>query len=171
MSVLGYPTTRSIRTALIEVRSVQTKNSSSARKEAAAALRLFGFKKLKIKELCSIYKLEGSFSESDLKKIAEEILCDPVAQKFFIDKSPPNSKTLFLDVWYKPGVADPVGDTILKAVREIEIFKIEKAFSGIRYELLLPNGSRVIEKEIKIFANRNLLNPLVQECKITTFSL
>jgi phosphoribosylformylglycinamidine (FGAM) synthase PurS component len=115
----------------------------------------------------AIYRLEGEVPAEDVEKIARELLCDPVVEKCAIDPKPASSKIIFADVWYKPGVTDAVGDSVLKAIRDLGVWSVRQAAFGTRYEFALKgSGKGGAEKQISEFVNQRLLNGLVQECKI-----
>ena len=136
---------------------------SAARKEVQGHLVHSGLKGVACAGVSAVYRLEGGASSQDVRKIAEDLLCDPVAETYAVDERPADPKTIFADVWYKPGVTDAVGDSILKAIRDLKISSVEKAFSGTRYAFSLAGGD---EQKVSEFARQQLLNPLVQECRI-----
>src|SRR5256885_2134154 len=72
------------------------------------------------KNIYPIYRLEGNLDSATARAVARELLCDPIAEKFLLDPEPANPKTLFVDVWFKPGVTDSAGDSILKAIADLK---------------------------------------------------
>ena len=152
------------KTVLVDVRYL--KNSAHACKETEALFRHAGLKNVQCKDIAALYKLTGSLVESDVKKISQEILSDPVAQKFIVNARPKNSKTFFIDVWYKPGVTDTVGDSLLKAARDLGCHSLVSAPTGARFEIQCSKKSDSLEKQIIVAAGKLLLNPLVQECQL-----
>ncbi|OGR86868.1 MAG: hypothetical protein A3A86_08475 [Elusimicrobia bacterium RIFCSPLOWO2_01_FULL_60_11] len=105
----------------------------------------------------SLYRLEGSLSKSQIDKIARELLCDPVVESFRLNDIPTSPGQVFVDVWYKPGVMDPAGASVLKAVRDLGIPSLARASCGARY---------VFDREVPDSVSRELLNPLIQERKV-----
>lgn len=105
----------------------------------------------------SLYKLEGPIVPSQIDKIVRELLCDPVVESFKLNDAPSDPGEQFVDVWYKPGVMDPVGASVLKAARDLGITSLARAFSGARF---------VFDGDISNFVSNELLNPLIQECKV-----
>lgn len=154
---------------LIEISTIH-KKPSSQKKHVQHALSFMKMKEFSCIEISPIYRLEGGITSVELEKIAKELLCDSVIEEFSVDSAPQNNQLIFADVWYKAGVTDTVGESILKAIRDLKISSVKKAFSGTRYEfqILNPNtnGSKSAEEKLFKFANKELLNPLVQECKI-----
>ncbi len=134
------------------------------RKEVQHFLALAGLKNVKCKEVAAVYRLEGDLTISDAEKVARELLCDSIVEKFAVNNLPADKKTCFADVWYKPGVTDAVGDSVLKAIGGMKAGNIRKAFCGTRYEFTVDNEKSQLD--VQNFVNKELLNPLVQECKI-----
>lgn len=157
-----------LRNVLIEIDSTEKRKNPTV-KHVQELVNASILKGVRCVRTAPLYRLEGDFITDETDRICRELLCDPVTEKYFIDLLPSDSKTIFADVWYKPGVTDTVGDSILKAVNDLKIHSVKKAFSGIRYEFkiasLTGNGQSPEEK-IAAFAGKELLNALVQECKI-----
>ncbi len=118
--------------------------------------------------VCALYRLEGNVSGSQADWIVRELLSDPVVETYHINDEPAEHGTIFADVWPKPGVADPVGGSVLKAIRDLGVSTLNQASSGTRYIFTSKqadlNGKN--RDEALVFANRELLNPLIQECRI-----
>lgn len=156
---------------IIEIQSLSKKSSSLNRKRVQTLLPT-PFRKFTCEKISSLYQLEGGSSPEEITRIAEELLCDPVSEQFFINTVPSDSKTFFIDVWYKLGVTDVVGESVLRAVLDLKIDSVTKAFFGTRYRLVLKKETKrydwnnTHEKVLIDFATKQLLNPLVQECKI-----
>ena len=150
--------------------SPKDQKKSARQKEVQRLLAGAGRKELLCRGVSALYKLEGDYSQIQIQKIVQELLCDPVVENFDSDSLPRDPNTFFIDVWPKPGVADPVGESVLKAVHDLGIESVNKASSGTRYEFsgkagTLNGKTGVLASE---FASRELLNPLIQECKIIT---
>ncbi len=119
--------------------------------------------------VAAVFKLQGKFLPSEIETIVRELLCDPVVEVYAVNDLPVEHGIYYADVWPKPGVADPVGGSVLKAIRDLKISTVLEASSGTRYVFSTMNdlqngtGARAIEQ----FASRALLNPLIQECKVS----
>src|ERR1700733_13650994 len=74
----------------------------------------------KVKNVLSaqLYRLEGNVSPHGRGRIKSELLCDPIIQECQEGK---NGKSMGVDIWYKPGVTDVVGDSVLKGIRDLDI--------------------------------------------------
>jgi phosphoribosylformylglycinamidine (FGAM) synthase PurS component len=112
-----------------------------------------------------LYRLAGSISESERKRIAEDLLCDPIIQEYREDtpvKSARKQGALVIDVWYKPGVTDVVGESVLKGIRDLSIQGVKEVRTGRRYHLQGVTRQEIAQK----IALALLVNPLVHESTI-----
>ena len=66
---------------------------------------------------------------------------------------------MVLDVWYKPGVTDAVGESVMKGIRDLNIPGVKEVRTGMRYHLHGVTRPDVAEK----IASALLVNPLVTE--------
>ncbi|MBI2119818.1 MAG: phosphoribosylformylglycinamidine synthase subunit PurS [Elusimicrobia bacterium] len=156
---------------LVQVSSILKKKSLQNRKKVEDLLRTAHLGDVECNTIEQLYGLEGNFSLEEIQRIAQELLCDPIAEKFIIDAKPKDFKTIFLDVWFKSGVTDPVAESVLKAIRDLNILTIENAFFGMRYEFKesAEVRERIADEKLILFANRHLLNPLVQQCQLIKY--
>jgi phosphoribosylformylglycinamidine (FGAM) synthase PurS component len=109
-----------------------------------------------------LYRLDGQLSESDRKRIAEDLLCDPILQEYREDtpvKSEGKSGSLVIDIWYKTGVTDVVGDSVLKGIEDLNIHGVKAVRTGMRYHLAGVTRKEEAEK----ISLALLANPLVHE--------
>jgi phosphoribosylformylglycinamidine (FGAM) synthase PurS component len=153
----------------ITIESTQ-KREFPQKKHVQSLIEHLGYKEFECQYISSIYRIEGVFTNDEARTIAKEILCDPVVEKFIVNASP-GPKVYFAQVWYKPGVTDTVGDSVLKAIKDLKIDSVERAFSGTQYVFSEAskndaNNKKSIESRIIEFATQQLLNPLVQECQL-----
>lgn len=154
------------KTILVSISPI-TKKPSQKEKHVQHLMMLAGLKEIACKKVETLYRLEGDLTVQDAERIAQELLRDPVVEKFQLDAQPQDNKTLFADIWYKPGVTDPAAESVLKAIRDLGVSTVTKTSVGMRCEFVVKgtvNGS--IEKNLLDFADKQLLNPLVQECKL-----
>ncbi len=141
---------------------------NARRKDIDRLLAAAHRKELRCAGVSALYQLDGNPGPAEVERIAAELLCDPVAEEFAIGGAPKVSQSFYVDVWPKAGVADPVGESVVKAIKDLGILCVSRVSSGTRYEF---SGSRSLngktEDAAAQFAARELLNPLIQECKIT----
>jgi len=108
-----------------------------------------------------LYIIEGELSESDLKKICEELLTDRITQfhEFFqTGESDYDKGAWMVEVAYKPGVTDAVGDSTVKGIMDLGINGIRSAKTGKKYIIKGSLG----ETEIDIISKRLLANDVIQ---------
>ncbi len=117
-----------------------------------------------------LYRLIGDLSVEDRNRIAQDLLCDPVVQDFRDgieaqapsaagSKSKTKSKQAVIDVWYKSGVTDVVGESVLKGIQDLHVSGISEVRTGHRYRI---QGIGQAEPAKKI-AWSLLANPLVHD--------
>jgi phosphoribosylformylglycinamidine (FGAM) synthase PurS component len=106
-----------------------------------------------------LYRIEGDISRRDADRIASDLLCDPILQECQEHMAP---KSLVVDIWYKAGVTDVVGDSVLKGIRDLNIQGVQQVRTGMRYAFEGVTKREVAEK----IALALLVNPLVHESTI-----
>jgi phosphoribosylformylglycinamidine synthase len=119
-----------------------------------------GFK-AKVKDVKSVwvYLIEGSLNETEIKKISEELLTDPVTQKYsFRGPVSDESGSGAVEVAYNPGVMDPVEESARKAIADLGIKGVKEVKTARRYVI---KGS-LSEKELRSIAEKLLYNKVIQ---------
>ena len=117
-----------------------------------------------------LYQIHGGLGTEDRTRIARDLLSDPILHDYRISawdsasrqSSTKESRTMVIDVWYKPGVTDVVGESVMKGIRDLNIPGVKEVRTGMRYHL---NGVKSAEVAEKI-ASSLLVNPLVTESNI-----
>jgi phosphoribosylformylglycinamidine synthase len=113
-----------------------------------ADARALGFKQLKLITCQDIYFIEGQLSQEECKRLALELLTDPVTQTAEWSElpAPPadlEPATVMVEVALRPGVTDPVADEIVRAAHELGIGDVRRASTGFRYLLRFdPLGNK-----------------------------
>ena len=97
-----------------------------------------GFGQLKLINCQDIYFIEGQLSQDECRRLALELLTDPVTQTAEWCELPASPVDLELasvmvEVALRPGVTDPVADEIVRAAHELGIGDIRRASTGFRY--------------------------------------
>jgi phosphoribosylformylglycinamidine synthase len=108
-----------------------------------------------------IYWLDAELKTPELNLICCQLLTDPVIQDYHCDDECPNKAPTgghTIEVAYNIGVADPVADTILKAVADLGINGVQAAKTTRRYIII----GQVNEEEQKLISSRLLINPIIQ---------
>jgi len=80
-----------------------------------------------------IYWLDADLTPGELDLICHRLLADPVTQDYRCEPAPLDESSIgndyhTVEVTYNAGVADPVEDTIMKAVRDLAV----KDVSGVK---------------------------------------
>jgi len=130
-------------------------------------VRQLGVKSAKQVRSSQLYRLVGELASQDRRRIAKDLLTDPVTQEYkdgavnLVEVKPKKgrSSSFLVDVWYKSGVTDVIGESVLKGIRDLEISSITEVRTGMRYRFEgLPN----VQTAEKI-ALALLVNPLVHD--------
>jgi len=122
-----------------------------------------GIKDVKRVEIGFLFLIRSRLTEAVLRKVARQLLSDPVTQRFWLGKRPKPSGVKSVEVWYKEGVTDTVGETALKGIKDLGLDDAEKVSTGKRYFLYGKDLSREATETI---ARRLLANEVVQFFKI-----
>ena len=64
-----------------------------------------------------------------------------------------------VDIWFKPGVTDSVGESVLKGLRDMNLEEIQDVRTGMRYRFIGLKDPKVAEK----LALAVLINPLIHD--------
>jgi len=137
---------------------ITTKESfSDPRSEGLLAdardLGLFSVTGIRVNDL---YYLVGEATTDEIKKIAEELLRDPVTQEYFLDY--PDLGGRSVEIAYLPGVSDPVAETFLEAISGLGIKGIKAVRTARRY---LIHGE-LSDNELGWLSSRLLYNPMIE---------
>jgi phosphoribosylformylglycinamidine (FGAM) synthase PurS component len=126
----------------------------------------------KVKNVASaqLYQINGSLGTEDRTRIARDLLSDPILHEYVIAEwdstarpvAPKDGRSMVIDVWYKPGVTDAVGESVMKGIRDLNIPGVKEVRTGMRYHLQGVTKSEVAGK----IAAALLVNPLVTESTI-----
>ena len=151
---------------LIEVRL----KSDFADAEGAAALSLLqgaGLTAIKDARVRRLYELQGPLNSGHIQQIARELLCDPVTQEFRLLSGPPTALNGMnhwrVEVWLKPTVSDPVGDTVRRAVSDMGLPEPISARAGLAYHL----SGKCTRAQLEKAAARALANPVIHRFTVS----
>ena len=116
----------------------------------------------------ALYEIRGRLSPSQMHHLCRELLCDPITQDYRIDTS--TASTAFLigphwrvEVWLKPQVTDPVGETVRKAVADLGLPEPESVRAGTAYQLL----GRIARPQADRIVRSLLANPVIHMTRIS----
>ncbi len=109
-----------------------------------------------------LYFVEGHLTEPDRRRLAVELLGDPVAQTSEWRSVERGGVALVngqvIETALRPGVTDPVAEQIVRAAHELGLPAVTRAATGNRY---LVSG-RLTPADLHTLARRLLANPVIQ---------
>lgn len=106
-----------------------------------------------------VYLLEGDLNESNVKKICEKLLTDPITQNYSYRGNVCNEKGFkVVEVAYNLGVMDPVEESAKKAILDLGIKGIRAVKTAKKY---LIKG-RLSPRQINYIADKTLYNKVIQ---------
>lgn len=115
--------------------------------------------------IVDLYFLRGNLSSGEVRRIAQELLADPVCQRpqwrplEAGEPSPlPPDGCWVVEVMLHPGVADPVAERLLEGAARIGVGGLEGAATGTRYEL----WGCLTEEQVVALTEGLLHNPVIQ---------
>jgi len=154
--------------ARYKIETSTRKNLLDARgKEVEKDILDLGISKVKSVRYSQVYCLEGEIGKQKIEQIVHRLLIDPVTQDCIINQikdiqeSSDTAKDgdFIIEVYYKKGVTDAVGDSVKKGIEDLSIDGIKSAKTGHKYVI---SGALKKEDVLKI-AERLLANNVVQD--------
>jgi phosphoribosylformylglycinamidine synthase len=127
-----------------------------------ADAQALGFGQLKLITCQDLYFIEGQLSLEECRRLALELLTDPVMQTANWDELPgapsdPHPATVIVEVALRPGVTDPIAAQLVRAAHELGFDGVQRAATGSRF---LINGAG--EDQASELARRLLANSTIQ---------
>ncbi len=111
-----------------------------------------------------LYWIEGDINSGVIERICAELLADPVTQNYVYSHSDNHTSrqsddTIWtIEVQFKPGVTDAVGDSVLKGVRDMGILGVQAAQTGQKYRI---RGS-LDQAKLEMITQQLLANEVIQ---------
>ena len=124
-----------------------------------------GIRRVKRVSTSQLYRLVGELTRAQRTRVAQDLLADPVIQEFrdagVVDgeKGISKSNEVIVDVWYKPGVTDVIGESVLKGLHDLEMNGITSVRTGMRYRFEGLKDAKAAES----LALSLLSNPLIHD--------
>ena len=113
-----------------------------------------------------VYLIEAPLADHEVRRIADELLADPVNQSAHVGAAP-TSNSGIVEVHYQPGVMDPVAqstsDAIIEMLPHLSADRVEVR-TGYRYDL---EGARADVDALHGFAERFLANTVIQDIHLS----
>jgi len=119
--------------------------------------------KVRVRDL---YWLEGSPPAAELESAARRLLADPITHQYALNPAPETKSAGRSDiiVTFNPGVADPVEQTVLKALGDLGIDSISAVRTAQHYVI----QGELSPAELAQVSSRLLINPIVQHAVTQT---
>ena len=106
----------------------------------------------------TVYWIEGNVNSQTINRIGTELLADPITQTFTFDNENENAKDWTIEVQFKPGVTDAVGDSTVKGITDLGIIGVNVVRTGQKYWLKGTLNADIIQT----IAQRLLMNDVIQ---------
>ena len=106
----------------------------------------------------NVYWIEGTLDTQSIDRIGAELLADPITQTYTFATHNDAEKGWTLEVQFKPGVTDAVGDSTVKGINDLGITGVTTVRTGHKYRLTGALNPEVIET----IAQRLLMNDVIQ---------
>ncbi len=119
-------------------------------------IKELGISSVEAVQSAKVFLIEADSDEVFAKRLARELLADPVCEQFYIGRSGPPAglaKATLIEVHLKSGVTDPVAESVMTAIADMGV-KANNVRTARKYILLgdiKPNKIETITK--KILAN------------------
>jgi len=107
-------------------------------------------------KVSSLYSIEGTLGGDRLKSLCRALLADPVTQEFRISGG--GQKGRCIRVWFKPGVTDAVGESVMEACAAMGVSGVDRVRTGKEYVLT----GKLSADDRKRICERLLANTVIQ---------
>ena len=106
----------------------------------------------------TVYWIEGSLDAETVDRIGTELLSDPITQVYAFGTENDTETDWTLEVQFKPGVTDAVGDSTVKGITDLGIAGVTTIHTGHKYWFTGTLNAEVLET----IAQRLLMNEVIQ---------
>jgi phosphoribosylformylglycinamidine synthase subunit PurSL len=124
-------------------------------------IRDLGITDVTLVRVSDVYVLSGTIGEDEVRRICEELLVDPVVQKYSYNKADAefaSQSSHFVEVAYNPGVIDPVEESVRKGMRDLGITTVESVKTAKRYLL----SGTISDEGFQSICDKLLVNSVIQ---------
>lgn len=106
----------------------------------------------------AVYWIEGNLDFQSICCIATELLADPITQDYTYNSDEIPNRDWTVEVQFKPGVTDAVGDSTVKGINDIGFTDVTSVRTGNKYWLSGELDAEVIET----ISKQLLMNDVIQ---------
>lgn len=127
-------------------------------------IKELGIKEVQAVQSAKVYLIEAEFDEGFARRVARELLTDPVCEEYYIGRSGPPAglaRATLIEVHLKSGVTDPVAESVMTAVADMGV-KAHHVRTARKYVLL----GEVAPKRVETIAKKVLSNDCIEDCVI-----
>jgi phosphoribosylformylglycinamidine synthase len=129
-----------------------------------------GIKSVSTALVRDVYYLDAKLTPKQLDLIGRELLADPVTQEYGIDSISAEAKKAgvhVIEVAYKAGVVDPVEETVLIGLRDLNI----KGVKAVKTAKLYILEGKLTKKQIEDISAKLLVNPIIHRVTVPGMSV
>jgi phosphoribosylformylglycinamidine (FGAM) synthase PurS component len=123
-----------------------------------------GIKEVSKVKSVQIYKLDADLNFAQIDEICRKLLTDPITQEYRVNQPLEHDRSqrhILVEVWFKKGVTDAVGDTVITGTRDLNVQgTINSAHTGAKYVLY---GRQLTRQQAEMIARKLLSNNIVQD--------
>ncbi len=106
----------------------------------------------------TVYWIEGSLDAETIDRIGTELLANPITQVYAFGRENDTETDWTLEVQFKPGVTDAVGDSTVKGITDLGISGVAVVRTGYKYWFTGTLTAEILET----IAQRLLMNEVIQ---------
>ena len=106
----------------------------------------------------TVYWIEGALDAEAIDRIGAELLADPITQVYTFRTQSDSTTDWTLEVQFKLGVTDAVGDSAVKGIKDLGIIGVTGVRTGHKYWLT----GNLNAESLETIARRLLMNDVIQ---------
>jgi phosphoribosylformylglycinamidine synthase len=110
-----------------------------------------------------VYKIDSDLTSEEAETLGKELFCDPIIQKFSVNRSLAVDFSWIVEVSFKPGVTDNVASTTKEGIADIIGRKFKGTVSTAKQYVFKGNISK---EEIELISTRLLANLVIETYEI-----
>jgi phosphoribosylformylglycinamidine synthase subunit PurSL len=133
-----------------------------------AQIAQLGLGQVRGAQVSDLYFVRGELAHSDLERLAQELLADPVVESYHlrpVDALPKGAEIgHVVEVGFHPGVTDPVAENLLQRAHLLGIGTVEATSTGKRYVF----EGTLTEDDLHQIAEQVLCNDVIQTYTLGT---
>ena len=127
-----------------------------------------GIKQVTKVKSVQLYKIDADLNFAQIDEICRKLLTDPITQDYRINQClepDHDQKHIVVEVWFKKGVTDAVGDTVITGARDLGLRgNLASVHTGTKYLLYGPQAGHA---EAEMIARKLLANSIVQDYNLS----